>query len=204
MVKVIAFKTAARGGARVFAGAALAMLFAVLVSLGGPHHAAFAADSSASASAASAEAAGGSSSSASAPSVSTEPAGHQSIVYATDEAKDSSERSDDGKKAFPAGMTSTWSIVNLVCAIANLAFSIALLSDAARKRVAGFVTRGRAIIGGVSAVLALLGILALSLTQNFAATMSVADELSFVFVVFLVVQVILFAIAKLGMSDASA
>ena len=197
---MIALKAMTSGKAVAFAGAVLALLVAFSVVLGGLHNVALAADSTASASAASAEASG---SSASASSASAEPTGHQSIVYATKEAKDSSEQADNNINARSAGARSSWSIVNLICAIASLAFCIALLADAANKRVAGFVTRGRAVIGGMSAALALAGVFAMALTQNFAMPASIADELSIVFVAVLVVQVILFAIAKLGMSNAS-
>lgn len=171
--------------AETVARIALAIALAFVVAAIGLRGAAFAVDSSEdSASATSASAA--------------QPSGHQSIVYATDEAKGATEQIDDEENALSSGVTSTWSIVDLFCAIANLAFCIALLGDTASRRVEGYVPRSRTIIGAASAVLAFASILVLAMTQDFAMPASVADELSFLFVALLVVQVVLFAVIKLG------
>lgn len=117
------------------------------------------------------------------------------IIYATD---DTQEQIDDDETALSAGVTSTWSIVDFVCAMATMVLCCVLLGSNALHRNDGGVRKGRITLGAISVVPALVGVVVLALTQDFAMPASMYDELSALFMVLLVIQLVLFAAANLG------
>lgn len=124
--------------------------------------------------------------------------GRQVIIYATEDKPGAEERIDDEAIAMSAGVTSTWSVVDLVCSTLTMVLCVALLASNARHRSDGGVRKGRITLGGLSVVPAFVSVVVLATTQDFAMPSSLYDELSVLFMVLLAVQVILFAAANLG------
>ena len=101
------------------------------------------------------------------------------------------EQIEDDENALSAGITSTWSLVDLVCATTSLVLSVGLLASISKRRLRGVIQLRHVVLGGFSTLPALVSVAAVSFTQDFAMPMSLVDEMSVFFAVLLAANLVI-------------
>ena len=101
------------------------------------------------------------------------------------------EQIEDDENALSAGITSTWSLVDLLCATSTLILSVGLLASISKRRLRGVIQLRHVVLGGLSTVPALVSVAAVCFTQDFAMPMSLVDEMSVFFAVLLAANLVI-------------
>lgn len=111
------------------------------------------------------------------------------------------EQIEDNKNPSSAGVTSTWSLIDLFCAIVTMSLCIGLLANISQRRINGIVQPSRTLLGAASTIPAIVAVFAIAFTQDFAMPMSIFDELSIFFSVLLIANLVLVILATIKQRD---